>query len=224
MGKVIVIEGLDGSGKATQTKLLYKRLSQAGLFVKQVSFPDYGSPSSSLVKMYLNGEFGAKPDDVSGYAAAVFYAADRYASYKTSWGRDYNSGALILCDRYSTSNAIYQMTKIKQDEREEFLLWTDELEHKRFGIPRPDLVIYLDVPTEISQRLMSERYDGNEDKKDIHERNLSYLAECAKSAEYSAEKFGWHTISCVKDGNIRDIEDISSEIIAVIKEKLGIEI
>ncbi len=219
MGKVIVIEGLDGSGKATQTERLYELLSARGVQVRRVSFPDYDSPSSALVKMYLNGEFGSDPGDVNGYAAAAFYAVDRYASFKKDWGKAYDDGAVILCDRYATSNAVYQMTKVPQCEREEYLRWLEELEYCRLGIPRPDLVIYLDVPTDISQSLMSRRYDGDESKKDLHERNLAYLAQCGESARYSAMKLNWNVISCVRDGKMRSIDDISAEI-AKLTDKL----
>lgn len=219
MGKVIVIEGLDGSGKATQTERLYELLSARGVQVRRVSFPDYDSPSSALVKMYLNGEFGSDPGDVNGYAAATFYAVDRYASFKKDWGKAYDDGAVILCDRYATSNAVYQMTKVPQCEREEYLRWLEELEYGRLGIPRPDLVIYLDVPTDISQSLMSRRYDGDESKKDLHERNLAYLAQCGESARYSAMKLNWKVISCVRDGKMRSIDDISAEI-AKLTDKL----
>lgn len=219
MGKVIVIEGLDGSGKATQTERLYELLSARGVQVRRVSFPDYDSPSSALVKMYLNGEFGSDPGDVNGYAAAAFYAVDRYASFKKDWGKAYDDGAVILCDRYATSNAVYQMTKVPQCEREEYLRWLEELEYGRLGIPRPDLVIYLDVPTDISQSLMSCRYDGDESKKDLHERNLAYLAQCGESARYSAMKLNWNVISCVRDGKMRSIDDISAEI-AKLTDKL----
>lgn len=219
MGKVIVIEGLDGSGKATQTERLYELLSARGVQVRRVSFPDYDSPSSALVKMYLNGEFGSDPGNVNGYAAAAFYAVDRYASFKKDWGKAYDDGAVILCDRYATSNAVYQMTKVPQCEREEYLRWLEELEYCRLGIPRPDLVIYLDVPTDISQSLMSRRYDGDESKKDLHERNLAYLAQCGESARYSAMKLNWNVISCVRDGKMRSIDDISAEI-AKLTDKL----
>lgn len=218
MGKVIVIEGLDGSGKATQTERLYELLSARGVQVRRVSFPDYDSPSSALVKMYLNGEFGSDPGDVNGYAAAAFYAVDRYASFKKDWGKAYDDGAVILCDRYATSNAVYQMTKVPQCEREEYLRWLEELEYDRLGIPRPDLVIYLDVPTDISQSLMSRRYDGDESKKDLHERNLAYLAQCGESARYSAAMLNWTVISCVKDGKMRSIDDISAEIAKLVFE------
>lgn len=218
MGKVIVIEGLDGSGKATQTERLYELLSARGVQVRRVSFPDYDSPSSALVKMYLNGEFGSDPGDVNGYAAAAFYAVDRYASFKKDWGKAYDDGAVILCDRYATSNAVYQMTKVPQCEREEYLRWLEELEYDRLGIPRPDLVIYLDVPTDISQSLMSRRYDGDESKKDLHERNLAYLAQCGESARYSAAMLNWTVISCVRDGKMRSIDDISAEIAKLVFE------
>ena len=169
--------------------------------------------------MYLNGEFGSDPGDVNGYAAAAFYAVDRYASFKKDWGKAYDDGAVILCDRYATSNAVYQMTKVPQCEREEYLRWLEELEYCRLGIPRPDLVIYLDVPTDISQSLMSRRYDGDESKKDLHERNLAYLAQCGESARYSAMKLNWNVISCVRDGKMRSIDDISAEI-AKLTDKL----
>lgn len=221
-GKLIVIEGLDGSGKATQTQRVFDRLQCEGVRVRQVSFPDYQSPSSAPVRMYLNGEFGSNPEDVNGYAAAVFYAVDRYAGYKKDWGRDYGDGAVILCDRYVTSNAIYQMTKVDKPEWDSYLEWLDELEYEKLGVPRPDLVIYLDVPGEISQQLMSKRYEGDESKKDLHERNLSYLASCAESAAFSAERLKWSVVNCVENGHLRSMDDISSEIMKLIKEKLNI--
>ena len=222
MGKLIVIEGLDGSGKATQTRKLYEYMKALGKTIRQVSFPDYDSPSSSLVKMYLDGQFGSKPDDVNGYAAATFYAVDRYASYKKDWGEDYKNGAIILCDRYVTSNAIYQMTKVDSAERESYLEWLDDLEYNRLGVPKPDIVIYLDVPTKVSQTLMSKRYEGDESKKDLHERNLGYLADCRDSAVYSSDKLGWSVISCTENGEMRSIEDIFGDIISVISEQLEI--
>lgn len=222
MGKLIVIEGLDGSGKATQTRKLYEYMKAFGKTIRQVSFPDYDSPSSSLVKMYLDGQFGSKPDDVNGYAAATFYAVDRYASYKKDWGEDYKNGAIILCDRYVTSNAIYQMTKVDSAERESYLEWLDDLEYNRLGVPKPDIVIYLDVPTKVSQTLMSKRYEGDESKKDLHERNLGYLADCRDSAVYSSDKLGWSVISCTENGEMRSIEDIFGDIISVISEQLEI--
>ncbi len=221
-GKVIVIEGLDGSGKATQTQILFDRLLAERIKVRKVSFPDYQSPSSALVKMYLSGEFGTNPEDVNAYAAAVFYAVDRYASFKKDWGNDYADGAVILCDRYVTSNAIYQMAKVQKEDRESYLEWLSELEYEKLGVPKPDFVIYLDVPSEISQALMSKRYDGDESKKDLHERNLSYLADCAESAAFSAQRLNWSVVNCVENSQLRSMDDISTEILKLIKEKLNL--
>ena len=221
-GKVIVIEGLDGSGKATQTQILFDRLLAERIKVRKVSFPDYQSPSSALVKMYLSGEFGTNPEDVNAYAAAVFYAVDRYASFKKDWGNDYADGAVILCDRYVTSNAIYQMAKVQKEDRESYLEWLSELEYEKLGVPKPDFVIYLDVPSEISQALMSKRYDGDESKKDLHERNLSSLAVCAESAAFSAQRLYWSDVNCVENSQRRSMDDISTEILKLIKEKLNL--
>ena len=152
--KLIVIEGLDGSGKATQTKLLADKLTSMGRTVRKLEFPDYDSPSSSLVKMYLNGDFGKNPEDVNAYAASAFYAVDRAASYLKNWKNDCNNGSVILCDRYCTSNIIYQMSKVKNDERDGFIEWQSDFEYNKLGLPVPDAVIYLDVDPDVSQRLM----------------------------------------------------------------------
>lgn len=210
--KIIVIEGLDGSGKATQTKILADRLSDEQKKVRKLEFPDYASPSSSLVKMYLNGEFGENPEDVNAYAAASFYAVDRVASYLKFWKQDYNDGAFILSDRYATSNIIYHMSKLPKDEWDSFIEWQNDFEYNKLGIPKPDLVVYLDVEPEVSQKLMEKRYKGDNSKKDLHEKNMNYLLECRKSALYAAEKCGWAVINCCKNGEIKTIEQISQEI------------
>lgn len=214
-GRLIVIEGLDGSGKATQTKLLNTALIKKGYNVKQVSFPDYDNPSSALVKMYLGGELGESPADVNPYAASSFYAVDRYASYKQFWQKDYDNGMLILADRYTTSNAIYQLAKVKNNMRDSFLNWLEDYEYNLLGMPAPDKVIYLDMPPEISQELMMKRYNGDESKKDLHESNFKFLLECRQSALYSAQKLNWSVIDCGKDGKPYSIEDIHK---AVLKE------
>lgn len=215
-GKLIVIEGLDGSGKATQTALLKSALEGKGMQIKQVSFPDYNNPSSSLVKMYLNGELGGSPDDVNAYAASSFYAVDRYASYKKYWQEDYKSGKVILADRYSTSNAIYQLSKVEKDERDDFLQWLAHYEYNCMGLPEPDMVIYLDMPLEVSQKLLTQRYNGNENKKDLHESNFKFLKQCRESAIYSAKKMNWQIVSCAKNGSPRTIESIHNDIINII--------
>ena len=210
--KIIVIEGLDGSGKATQTALLADKLAKKGTAVRHLEFPDYNSAGSSLVKMYLGGEFGRKPGDVNAYAASAFYAVDRAASYLRDWKAEYQSGMLFLCDRYCTSNIIYQMAKVGDDERDAFIEWQADFEYEKLGLPRPDRVIYLDVSPDVSQRLMEKRYGGDLSKKDLHESNLEFLLSCRKSALYAAEKCGWTIINCCENGEIKPIDRISEEI------------
>ena len=215
--KFIVIEGLDGSGKATQSKILAEKLVAQGKNIKKLEFPDYSNPSSALVKMYLGGEFGNKPSDVNPYAASAFYAVDRVASYLKFWKEDYEGDTVILSDRYATSNIIYQMSKLEKSQWDEFIEWQEDFEYNKLSIPKPDLVIYLDVEPEVSQKLMLKRYGGDNDKKDLHEKNLAFLLECRKSALYAAEKCGWIVINCCENGDIKPIEKIASEIEAVVK-------
>lgn len=210
--KIIVIEGLDGSGKATQTKILGEKLSSRGLKVRRLEFPDYSNPSSSLVKMYLGGEFGSNPGDVNAYAASAFYAVDRVASFLQFWKEDYRDGTVILSDRYATSNIIYQMAKVGDSERDSFIEWEADFEYKKLGLPEADAVIYLDVDPEVSQKLMEKRYMGDNSKKDLHESNLSFLLSCRRSALYAAEKCGWQVINCCNNGEIRSIGDIAADI------------
>lgn len=214
MGKLIVIEGLDGSGKSTQLDILCKKLSDMGKENRRVSFPDYDSDSSALVKMYLSGKFGTKPSDVNPYAASLFYAVDRFASFKTDWGDFYNRGGIIISGRYTTSNAIHQTSKMPESEWKGFLDWLYELEYGKVSIPKPDLVIFLDMPIEVSQKLLSGRYNGDEAKKDIHESDVEYLAACRKAARFVAGYSDFVTIPCAENGNPRSIEDISKEILS----------
>lgn len=220
-GKLIVIEGLDGSGKGTQTALLTAALTEKGINVKQVSFPDYNNPSSALVKMYLNGELGSKPDDVNAYAASSFYAVDRYASYKQFWQADYEAGTVILADRYATSNAIYQLSKLPENERTDYLNWLEFYEYTQLQLPKPDAVIYLDVPIEISQRLLEKRYNGDTTKKDLHESNLEFLKQCRSSALYSAKVQGWQIVGCANNDELRSIDDIHNEVLQLVLKALG---
>lgn len=215
-GKFIVIEGLDGSGKATQTEILRKYFEEKGETVKKLTFPDYDNESSALVKMYLGGEFGDSPDDVNAYAAAAFYTVDRVASYLKFWKEDYENGSVILADRYATSNIIYQMSKLPESEWDSYIDFQQDFEYSKIKVPEPDLVIYLDVEPEVSQKLLSSRYSGDESKKDLHEKNLNFLLSCRNSALYAADRLGWVKISCTKDGEMRTIEEISAEILKVI--------
>ena len=217
-GKLIVIEGLDGSGKATQAKELVRALEQKRICTRKVSFPDYDSDSSALVKMYLAGEFGKDPSDVNAYAASVFFSVDRYASYKKDWGKFYREGGVVVADRYTTSNAIHQCCKLPEAEWEAYLDWLFHFEYEMMGIPAPNQVIYLQVDVEESQKLMSGRYHGDESKKDIHEGNLEYLRKSRRAADYCAHKMGWKVINCFENGAMRTIEDIHAEILSIVAE------
>ena len=211
MGKLIVIEGLDGSGKATQAELLYKYLADRNENVRKVSFPNYDSPSSALIKMYLGGEFGSRPDDVNAYAASTFFAVDRFASFKKDWQHDLEKGT-VIADRYTTSNAIHQCSKLPEEQWDSFIDWLFRFEYEELSIPKPDVTVYLRVETQTSQRLLKERYHG-EDKRDIHERDLEYLEKCRKAAAYCAEKLGWLVIDCSANGEMRSREEILNDII-----------
>lgn len=217
-GKLIVIEGLDGSGKSTQIEYLKSKLN--GKNVHQIKLPDYDSESSALVKMYLRGDFGKDPGDVNAYAASAFYAVDRFANYKMKWKSFYDSGDIIISDRYTTSNAYHQATKIDKDERADFFKWLEDFEYGLIGVPKPDAVIYLDMPIEISQKMMSERYHGDETKKDIHESNLDYLYKCRDAALDAAEKMGWYVVKCSDGDSPRSIESIGDEIYSIISTEV----
>lgn len=219
-GMLIVIESLDGSGKATQAEMLYKELCHRGASVRKVSFPDYESTSSSLVKMYLNGEFGIHPDDLNTYAASSFYAVDRYASYKKDWKDFMDSGGIVISDRYTTSNAVHQCSKLPKERWDEYLNGLFEYEYKLLGIPEPNLTFYLHVDPEVSQQLMSKRYKGDEQKKDIHEKDLDYLKRSQGAASYCMDKLGWAVIECRQTGTMKRIEEIHRNVIKSVFELL----
>lgn len=215
-GKLIVIEGLDGSGKGTQAAELAKNLAAGGAPVRKVSFPDYASDSSALVKMYLSGQFGKDPQDVNAYAASTFYAVDRFASFKRDWGGFYEGGGIVVADRYTTSNAVHQCSKLPQEQWDAFLAWLFDFEYHLLDIPSPDLVVYLSVDPAVSQRLMTGRYRGDESRKDIHEGNLAYLRRSRLAAEYCSSRLGWRQIECCRGGQMRTVEAIQADILALI--------
>lgn len=220
MGKMIVIEGLDASGKGTQTELLKQRLTKHGESVFGISLPNYDDNSSALVKMYLAGEMGSKPSDVNAFAASTFYAVDRYASFKKYWNKEYNSDKIIVADRYTTSNASHQMTKLQKEKWDFYLNWLFDFEYNMLEIPKPDCVIFLDMPVEVSQKLLKKRYNNDDGKKDVHERDVQYLQSCYTAATYAAKKLGWTVIECSRSGEPKPIEEISDEIFAVVERKL----
>ena len=211
-GKLIVLEGLDGSGKATQAKRLAAALAAEGRPVREITFPNYASDSSALVRMYLAGQFGARPDDVNAYAASSFYAVDRYAGYKADWGRFYEEGGTLIADRYTTSNAVHQCSKLPPEEWEQFLHWLFDYEFHLLGLPAPDCVIYLQVDPAVSQKLMTQRYHGDESKKDVHEKDTAYLARSRAAAEFCARHLGWDTVHCTNGDAMRSIEEIQQEV------------
>ena len=217
-GKLIVIEGLDGSGKATQSEKLCTALAEHGVNVRKVSFPNYDSLSSALVKMYLGGEFGTDPDSVNPYAASSFYACDRFAGYKSDWGEFYENGGVIVADRYTTSNAIHQCSKLPKEKWDGFIKWLFDYEYRLMGIPEPDCVVYLRMETEASQKLMSGRYNNDESKKDIHEKNVGYLNNSRIAADYCSDVLGWKIVECSSDGTVRPVEEIGGDVFNIVKD------
>lgn len=219
-GKLIIIEsGADSSGKATQTQLLFKRLTEEAYPVKKVEFPNYQSPSSALVKMYLNGDFGKDPSEVDPYVSSTFYAVDRFASYKTGWEEFYIDGGIVLADRYTTSNMVHQGAKLTGADKDKYLDWLWNLEFAIYKLPVPDEVVFLDMPTEYSNRLMSQRENKITGKreKDIHERNKEYLKSSYDNSLYVAEKYGWTRVSCVMKERLRTIEEIHADVYEKVK-------
>ena len=220
MGKLIVFEGTDGSGKSTQFALLTKRLKAMNIDFRTIEFPQYSQPSSSLIRMYLGGEFGTRPTDVNAYAASTFYAVDRYASYRKVWRDYYQRGGLVLSDRYTTSNAVHQASKEPARSREEFFRWLYEFEYKHMELPKPDIVIYLDVSTELTGKMLRSREQATNTHADIHEQNMDYLRLCRNTGLQAAAYYGWTVINCEKDGEMRSIEDIHNEIFALVQSCL----
>lgn len=220
MSFVIAIDGTDASGKKTQTDILEAHLKENGYKVVKLSFPDYDSPSSTLVKMYLDGQFGTDPADVNAYAASSFFAVDRYASFKKNWEKDYKEeNCVILLNRYTTSNAVHQLSKIEDDgEKERFLAWLWDFEFVKLGLPVPDLVLYLEMPTDISIRLLNRRCEDTGAKKDIHESDPTHLEKSHKAALFACAAWGWERIFCAKDGEPLKIEEIAE----TVREKVGL--
>ncbi len=217
MGKLIVFEGIDGSGKSTQYRLLCQRLRDAGILFENIVFPQYSEESSALIRMYLGGKFGSNPSDVNAYAASTFYAVDRYASYKTKWGSYYEGGGLLLSDRYTTSNAVHQGCKVPPKERAAYFAWLDEFEHGLMQLPRADLVLYMDISAENSQKRLRQREAASGTTADIHEKDAEYLKACAECSHAAADFFGWKHIACFDGERPRTPEEISDEIFELVK-------
>ncbi len=221
MGKLIVFEGTDGSGKSTQFRLLCQRLEAENIPFQRLVFPQYSEPSSALIRMYLGGEFGTRPSDVNPYAASAFYAVDRYASWKRVWGTYYEQGGLILADRYVTSNAVHQASKLPLEEREAFFAWLLDFECDRLGLPKPDLVLYLNMPTQQALEMLRSRERATRTRGDIHEVDAAYLKRCGETARQAARYYGWETIPCTNgEGRVRSMEEIGTEIWAKVAREV----
>ncbi len=215
-GRLYVIDGLDGSGKTTQTREVVERLRSLGEKVLLISFPDYGDESSALVRMYLNGGFGEDVNTVNAYAASSFYAVDRYAAYMRHWKQQYEDGTTVIATRYVSSNAIHQMSKLPEQEWDAFLEWLSDYEYNKLTLPRPDRIIFLDMPREVADRQLTGRYHGDESKKDIHEKDRVYLQKCQKTAAYAAKAEGWDVISCAENGEALPVSVITDRIMEIL--------
>ena len=223
MGKLFVIDGTDGSGKQTQLQKLKERLEKENIDYREVSFPNYDSKTSTLVKMYLSGDFGKNAKEISPYIASTFYAADRYATFQTEYKEYYENGGIILADRYTTASMIHQSGKIKdKEERDKFLKWLWDFEFNLYGLPVPTEVFFLNMPVEKSLELIANRENKftHETKKDIHESDKNHLLDAYSAACDVAKDYNWHEVICVKDDKIRTIEDIHEEIYNVVKEHI----
>ncbi len=223
MGRLLVIDGLDGSGKGTHSKRVTEALNQMGIPAMRISFPDYESPSSALLQMYLHGEFGAHADDVNAYAASVLFAADRFAGFRTKYQKPYNEGVILVADRYTTSNIVHQMCKLPKEEWDHFIEWLTDLEYGKFELPKPDAVLYLDMLPEVSQQLIERRYRGDLSKKDIHELDVDYLHKSREAALYVGARLGWRMLPMYDEGGVpRSKDDNAAIVMKQVKDVFGL--
>ncbi len=219
-GKLVVLEGIDGSGKSSQYKRLCQRMEEAQIAYNHIVFPRYDQPSSALIRMYLAGEFGTKPEDVNAYSASTFFAVDRYASFRSDWGKVYEAGGLILSDRYTTSNAVHQGSKLSEEELPAFFDWLQDFEHEKLGLPKPDLVLYMDVDLETSLSRMEKRQTDTNTKADIHEQDVAYLSRCLRTAQHAAEHWGWRRVASKEGERLRSLEEINDEIYTILQAEI----
>ncbi len=219
MGYFIAIDGLDGSGKKTQSDRLTAHLRERGCKVRELDFPVYESDSSYFVKMYLSGERGSDPSDTIAYAESMFFAADRYVSYRRDWKADVlDPDTVIIANRYTTANAIHQLSKLPEEEWDCFIGWLTDFEFSRLGLPCPDLVIFLELPPELSLSMVDSRSNETGRKKDIHELDAQHMKKSHRAGLYASERLGWHKISCANEAGtaMRSRDDIFSDVIAAV--------
>jgi len=220
-GNLIVFEGIDGSGKSTQFNMLCERLEKEARDFRRIRFPRYDKPSSALIKMYLGGELGDNPNAINAYAASSFYAVDRYASFMQDWSEYYKRGELILTDRYTTSNAIHQGAKFSDDERGGFLEWLYNYEFDLLGLPRPDLVIYMNISADIVARRLLSRQNDTGTSRDIHEKDADYLRQCSILGKHAADFYNWHCVDCVKDGRELSVDELHDTVYDIVLNHLA---
>jgi dTMP kinase len=223
-GKLIVIDGTDGTGKHTQTMLLKENLEKEGYFVETIDFPQYGTKSAGPTEDYLNGKYGSA-NEVTPYQASILYAVDRFAaSFKIKeW---LNQGKIVLSDRYVSANMGHQAGKIEDlKEKDKFLDWLFDLEFNIFNIPKPDLniLLYLDVDLarNLAQKNDSGKFTNDVKKNDIHEKDPEHMKKALESFLYVAEKYNWIKIDCTdKEIGIKTRDEISKIIIENVKKML----
>ena len=220
-GRLIVFEGTDGSGKATQSRLLCEHLRRENIPYKNITFPRYGKPSAAMVQEYLDGHLGKHPGDVNAYAASLMFSMDRYASYKQDWGAYYEQGGLVIADRYTTSNAVHQTGKLPPEQRDGFLDWLFDFEYRLLGLPEPTRVLYLDMPTEATEQMMRLREAATHTTADIHEKDEEYLRRCRENAAHVVARCGWTRIDCARAGAPRLIDDIHNEVMTCVADLIG---
>ncbi len=223
-GKLIVFEGTDGSGKATQARLLFQRMTKRGLACREIDFPRYGNPFAVPVDRYLHGALGNRPGDVNAYASSTFFAVDRFASYKEDWGGFYEAGGILVANRYTTSNAVHQAPKLPEAERREYLDWLFDLEYHRLGLPVPDLVLYLDMPSAVSEKMLRHREASTGSAADIHEQDGGYLRRCRETAREIVRQYGWTVVDCAAGDAPRSPEDIHRQVAAIAGNLLGLSL
>ena len=223
-GKLIVFEGTDGSGKATQAGLLFRRLESRGLSCREIDFPRYGNPFAAPVEQYLHGALGKHPGDVNAYASSTFYAVDRFASYKEDWGGFYEAGGIVVANRYTTSNAVHQAPKLPESQRREYLDWLFDLEYGRLGLPEPDLVLYLDMPAGVSEKMLRRREEATGSSADIHEQDGDYLCRCREAARDIALRYGWRVVDCAAGDAPLPPEEIHRQAAAIAAAVLGLSL
>lgn len=219
--KFIVLDGLDGCGKHTQTTALVDDLEKKGKKVLFIDYPAYGSKGCTMVEAYLHGELSDTPDGVNAYAASLFFAMDRYYDMKAGvLSKLDDTYDYIIADRYTVSSAILQASKIEPSKRKEFCDWLFKTEYELLGLPKPDCVVYLTMDRGVSQQLLTKRYNGDDSKKDIHEKDVDFLNRCAETGMWAAKEYGWRVLDCTEGNAVKSIATVHNELCNLLSDYL----